>query len=498
DYSPPTDSDIINPFSGEPWKPGELLGDNGNEKDGSTPIEYEISPFSGKPFPKPRTQSSSPATPPSTINRSSNSPEQYPQSTQHTTPEKALSSLSPNDSPEKEYNDNGKGKETLQPSEGVPPEQRILNPIRRRRPKPAAADFFEAPPEKPFIVTVEGEDDDSEDDRKKKHCPSSDFMSSTSSSSLSPETIPDNPVPNRITNDDDPSESPVFNDKTMFQPPPSTSTSYTDFLNQTVAAQRQVKAAFPNPKDDIKSDEDEEVDFEDCIPAEPTPGSKGNGYGKKRRGSEDDVENWTDARVSGYGEKENQAPCFDPSWLESLSPEQLGGSVSVIGAGPSTPTRPGSHTDPRARYVPSRPWENLGSSPLPGLGGPTAGGGPLSASPSSSFPGRMPVPNTQPAHAPAHKPTKPSTDNEDDEFEDDEGNQRDEEDEEDNEKDAHWDFYDDHDDDDDQGLNNPNLTPEEQQRFAKAERKHQKLIKRMEKIDAGVIEDDSESDEDEE
>lgn len=529
DYSPPIDSDIINPFSGEPWKPGELLGDNGNEKDGSTPIEYEISPFSGKPFPKPRTQSSSPATPPSTNNSSSNSPEQHSQSTQHTTPENALSSPAPNHSPEKEHSDKGKGKETLQPSEGVPPEQRILNPIRRRRPKPAAADFFEAPPEKPFIVTVEGEDDDSEDDRKKKHRPSSDFMSSTSSSSLSPETIPDNPVPNRITKDDEPAESPVFNDKTMFQPPPSTSTSYTDFLNQTVAAQRQVKAAFPKPNDDIESDEDEEVDFEDCIPAEPIPGSKGNGYGKKRRGSEDDAENWTDARASGYGEKENQAPCFDPSWLENLSPEQLGGSVSVIGAGPSTPTRPGSHTDPRARYVPSRPWENLGSSSLPGLGGPTARGGPSSASPSSSFPGRMPAANSQPVPTATHTPTQPSTTNEGDEFEDDDmdfddndiqdneqdhhshtntrnndplpwehglriggSNQRDEEDEEDDEKDA------DYNDDDDQGLNNPNLTPEEQQRFAKAERKHQKLIKRMEKIDAGIIEDESDEDEDEE
>ncbi|KAI4276560.1 MAG: hypothetical protein L6R38_005636 [Xanthoria sp. 2 TBL-2021] len=382
DYSPPIDSDIINPFSGEPWKPGELLGDNGNEKDGSTPIEYEISPFSGKPFPKPRTQSSSPATPPSTNNSSSNSPEQRSQSTQHTTPEKALSSPAPNHSPEKEYSDKGKGKETLQPSEGVPPEQRILNPIRRRRLKPAAADFFEAPPEKPFIVTVEGDDDDGEDDRKKKRRPSSDFISSphttssSPSSSLSPEPIPDNPVPNCITKDDEPAESPVFNDKTMFQPPPSTSTSYTEFLNQTVAAQRQVKAALPNPKDDIESDEDEEVDFEDCIPAEPTPGSKGNGYGKKRRGSEDDFENWTDARVSGYGEKENQAPCFDPSALKNLSPEQLGGSVSVIGMGPSTSTRPQSHTDLRARYVPSRPWENPGTSPLPGLGGPTARGGP--------------------------------------------------------------------------------------------------------------------------
>lgn len=132
--------------------------------------------------------------------------------------------------------------------------------------------------------------------------------------------------------------------------------------------------------------------------------------------------------------------------------------------------------------------------------------------------------NTQPVPTPTHTPTQPSTTNEDDEFEDDDipyneqdhhyhtnirnygpapwerglrigsSNQRDEEDEEDNEKDAHWDFYDD--EDDDQGLNTPNLTPEEQQRFAKAERKHQKLIKRMEKIDAGIVEDESDSDSD--
>ncbi|KAI4234146.1 MAG: hypothetical protein LQ349_003973 [Xanthoria aureola] len=336
DDSGVVDTDI-NPFSGEPWKPGELedlMRESGEELYDSTPVDYEVSPFTGKPFPKPSDQS--PA----------------PQSTEPTAPEDS-------DDDSKDRPDKGKGKEPLQPTQGVPPSQRAVNPIRRRRPKPVAADFFSAPPEQnPFDGDDEGDsnsdsDSDSEDDRKKKARPH--FTTTTDD-----ELLPDDPRPsnNNEDDEDDPANFPVFNDSTLFHPSPSSSNAYTAYLNQTVAAQRQVKAAWsaanPNPdpynrnptrrrQGSVSSDEDE-MAFEDAFPDEPEVGSKGNGYGSKRRGRDGEL---VDAPSESEEEPADAALAFDPAALTNLSPAQLGGSVSVVG-GPGN-TASGQYTgDPGA------------------------------------------------------------------------------------------------------------------------------------------------------
>lgn len=317
----------INPFSGEPWKEGELedlMRGSGEELYDSTPVDYEISPFTGKPFPKPSDQS--PA----------------PQSTEPMAPEDSDDDSS-DESSEEDRPDKGKGKEPLQPSQGVPPSQRAVNPIRRRLPKPVASDFFSAPPEQnPFDGDDEGasnssddSDSDDDDDRKKKARPH--FTTTTDE-----ELLPDDPRPsnNNEDDEDDPANFPVFNDSTLFHPSPSSSNAYTAYLNQTVAAQRQVKAAWsaanPNPdpynrnptshrrQASVSSDEDE-MAFEDAFPDEPELGSKGNGYGSKRRGRDGEL---VDAPSD---EPSDEAPAYDPAALTNLSPAQLGGSVSVVG-----------------------------------------------------------------------------------------------------------------------------------------------------------------------
>lgn len=327
----------INPFSGEPWKEGELedlMRENGEElEDESTPVDYEISPFTGKSFPKPSDQS--PA----------------PQSTEPTAPEDDESSKE--DRPDK-----GKGKEPLQPTQGVSPSQRAVNPIRRRRPRPVASDFFSAPPEQnPFDGDDEDSDSDSDSeyDRKKKARPH--FTTTTDD-----ELLPDDPRPsnNNEDDEDDPANFPVFNDSTLFHPSPSSNNAYTTYLNQTVAAQREVKAAWsaanPNPdpynrnpasrrrQASVSSDEDE-MAFEDAFPDEPEVGSKGNGYGSKRRGRDGEL---VDAPSESEEEQEptDATPAFDPAALNNLSPAQLGGSVSVVG---NTASGSGPYTaDPNA------------------------------------------------------------------------------------------------------------------------------------------------------
>lgn len=208
----PDDADL-NPFSGEPWKEGELddlLRGSGQELDASTPVDYEISPFTGKPFSKPSDQSPAPP------------------STEPTAPEDSDDDSS-DESSEEDRPDKGKGKEPLRPSQGVPPSQRAVNPIRRRRPKPVASDFFSAPPEQnPFDGDDEDSDSDSdsEDDRKKKARPH--FTTTTDD-----ELLPDDPRPsnNNEDDEDDPANFPVFNDSTLFHPSPSSSNAYTTYLN---------------------------------------------------------------------------------------------------------------------------------------------------------------------------------------------------------------------------------------------------------------------------
>ncbi|KAL8654193.1 MAG: hypothetical protein Q9226_003527 [Calogaya cf. arnoldii] len=224
----------------------------------------------------------------------------------------------------------------------------------------------------------------------------------------------DNSMSNRIHN---PDEGPAGS--TLFIRGPLD--AYGDSLNQTLAAQRQVKAARP-PQDDISSDEDED---ENPIPV--------NSSGKKRRNDAD--EEYYTRGDDGQG-RVNRAPRYDPRALNGLSPEQLSGTVSTIGEGPSTPTPPAqapSATDPRNRYLPGSPWGNAQPSSLTQLGptaggalplslaqvealhrlarqGPNAGGGPPLPSPSSPFSGSRPGPNTQPGLStqPVSPPTPPA------------------------------------------------------------------------------------------
>ena len=104
-------------------------------------------------------------------------------------------------------------------------------------------------------------------------------------------------------------------------------------LNDIVQAQRDVKKAAQESgdQDDAESDEDEQ--WEDCFPAEPVVGSRGNGTGKKRRSSEAGVEYWN--RDGADDKPVSTAPLYDPSSIKGLGPEELKGTIEAFGSGSS-------------------------------------------------------------------------------------------------------------------------------------------------------------------
>ncbi|KAL9002135.1 MAG: hypothetical protein Q9180_009990, partial [Flavoplaca navasiana] len=272
DVGPEEEDAQINPYTGQPWTPDELSQTVG----GARYEEHETNPFTGNKFPTSRKRSSSSSPEPNNTKRSRGDYTQglqaSPEGQQRENQEKG-NAMETDEKEDKgkgkeeetdESIDEGKGKEKEpnQPSIGVAPERRNLNPIRRRRPPPQAADFFDSPPEKPFVVPADGSSD--EDSPTKKH---------RSSSNSPPSSSPaqhDNPIPNRIHNSlDDPSDSPLFDDPTLFHPAPSTSAAFNNYLNETNLASRQLKAAKQKAGSSISSDEDAdpaENSWADIIP----------------------------------------------------------------------------------------------------------------------------------------------------------------------------------------------------------------------------------------
>ncbi|KAI4266331.1 MAG: hypothetical protein LQ337_008822, partial [Flavoplaca oasis] len=133
----------------------------------------------------------------------------------------------------------------------------------------------------------------------------------------------------------------------------------------TNLASRQLKAAKPKADSSISSDEDADPDedsWAENIPVEPDPGSRGNGYGRKRRGSEAAEVAYT-VGDHGDGARVDPAPLYNPASVQGLSQEEMRGTTSIIGATPEQQQN-ASPTDPRAGYLSPRPWETVnGSSP---------------------------------------------------------------------------------------------------------------------------------------
>ena len=368
DVVPEDEDDQINLHTGQPWMPDDLSQTVGGARYEEYE-EYETNPFTGNKFPKSRKRSSSSSPEPNNTKRSRGDytqglqafPKEQREDQEHEnemeTDEKADKGKGKEEEKDERI-DEGKGKEkaAIQPSIGVAPEHRNLNPIRRRRPPPQAADFFDSPPEKPFVVTANGSSD--ENSPTKKH---------RSSSNSPPSSSPaqhDNPIPNRIHDSlDDPSDAPIFDDPTLFLPAPSSDQAFASHLNDTVHAQRQVTAAKPKADSSISSDEDADSDensWAEIIPVEPEPGSRGNGCGRKRRGSEA-AEVAYRVGDRGDGARVNPAPLYNPASMQGLSQEDMRGTASTIGTAPPPVTpqhqQNPSSPDPRAGSTSARQWD---------------------------------------------------------------------------------------------------------------------------------------------
>ncbi|KAL9010893.1 MAG: hypothetical protein Q9180_009249, partial [Flavoplaca navasiana] len=241
------------------------------------------------------------------------------------------------------------------------------------------------------------------------------------------------------------------------------------------------------------------------IPVEPEPGSRGNGYGRKRRGSEA-AEVAYRVGDRGDGARVNPAPLYNPAAMQGLSQEDIRGTTSTIGmAPPVTPRHQQnpSPTDPRAGYNPPRPWETVNrSSPREN---PTVDSGlprirdlerlptrntPIRSSPTSyqarpnAQPQAYPLnqPQANPLNNSSSYPARPSWEPRFDQYSrtvyprDGEEEPNGEDKDDDAEMDAPHDF-------DDDGGDRDHSMLTDHDRLAKAQREHDEAVKEQERID---------------
>ncbi|KAL8926095.1 MAG: hypothetical protein Q9172_001923 [Xanthocarpia lactea] len=291
-----------------------------------TPTSFAVNPFTGNTFPQYQAPNASPRS--SVAGSSRMPPSRHP-----TTPEQA----SPETSSQEEAAD-------AQPSKGVPVKLREIKPLPRRRPRPAAADFFDTKPQtqsEPVVATAE--------DASKKSTDNEQGSVDTHGEASAPRKVlrPQTPVQPKtscslpeVSNKGvlpglmrplEPEDSLGFQNRDWFAPTPDNFSARP--LNDIVQAQRDVKKAAreSGAQDDTESDEDEQ--WEDCFPAEPVAGSRGNGSNRKRRSSEAGVSYWN--RDGADDKPVSRAPLYDPSSIKGLGPEELKGTIEAVGSGSS-------------------------------------------------------------------------------------------------------------------------------------------------------------------
>ncbi|KAI4226630.1 MAG: hypothetical protein L6R40_008271 [Gallowayella cf. fulva] len=249
------------------------------------------------------------------------------------------------------------------PKKIPPPVQRKIFTPRRLRLRQEANNPFKhnQPNERtqPPIVTVEGVDDndnleadDGANPRKQTRNtpPSSADTENQPLSSTLPGLGAGGPRPDR------PGNGTVFSDTNLFSPIPHEDKVFSDYLDDTVKAQQDVKKGKPKTEE-VESDEDEEVIWEDAVPELFENGSKGSHAGMKRSGNGADV-----GKESGVAASSSGAHPFNPFGLAGS--RVAGPSGSPSGSRPLQP-QSSSLTNPHYRPPPLQPWEmTMGTSPL--------------------------------------------------------------------------------------------------------------------------------------
>ncbi|KAL8771443.1 MAG: hypothetical protein Q9209_003111 [Squamulea sp. 1 TL-2023] len=323
---------------------GDQQFDNEQSQWSAFPIpgSYHGSPSSpGITYPQNQKPVPSPASP----TPSGSSPETH--STHPTTPER-VSSKSPEEDDSK-----------TQAPKGVPPKQRTILPLprRRRAPRPEAADFFsiESKPNDLALASAP----------RKKTRP---VDSSTNPSQQDPPPpAPIGILPGLLTGKtrpENPEENLNFRDRALYLPG-APKNGFEWALNEDCQARKDLDEGEIDP-----------------FPNEVVPGSKGNGSGKKRGGDEAEIE-YKNREGADDEKPVNRMPWFNPNTLKGLSEKELKGEISVPGAGPSAPPPP-SHSNSPAAYTSSRPCQNTTLPPRPSP--PSPSWGPTAPSPSSYIP----------------------------------------------------------------------------------------------------------------